>query len=241
MNTRRLISSLTASLCLITSSVQAEKPKPAAAASTETSAADIQKMVRQSYIRENMTLRGQLRSDKTGQKVPFDLSMSGSTLKFTFAEPAQVIAVDIKDKNMVITESLNGSKASAVPVKRYTEAVRGTDITYEDLTMRFLYWPKIERQDDDVVKHRNCWKLQITTPDGAGDTGTARIWVDKGSGGILKMQGFDRQGKMIKQYEVISGMKVGDGMMLKEMRIESFTPDAKKATGRTYLELEKPE
>ncbi len=55
----------------------------------------------------------------------------------------------------------------------------------------------------------------------------------------MKMEGYDRQGKLIKRYEVISGMKVGDGWMLKQMRIESFDPATRKRTGRSYLELEK--
>ena len=67
----------------------------------------------------------------------------------------------------------------------------------------------------------------------------ALIWVNSGSGAIMRMEGYDRQGKLIKRYEVISGMKVGDAWMLKQMRIETFNPTTKNRVGRTYLELEK--
>jgi hypothetical protein len=204
----------------------------------EPSAAEIQRLVRLSYIRQNMSLQGKLRNDTTGTEAPFVLSMMQNTIRFRFENPPQIINLDLNDKGFVLREVVKGRNA-AVPASRYTERVRGTDVTYEDLALRFLYWPNPMRLEDRVAKHRTCWVLQLNNPGASGAYGAALIWVDKASGAIVRMEGYNRERQLIKRYEVISGMKVGEGWMLKQMRIESFDPATRKVTGRTYLELEK--
>ncbi len=206
----------------------------------EPDAEDIQRLVKLSYIRQEMSLKGTLRNDATDAEAPFNLSMQQNTIRFRFDNPTQIINLDLNDKGFTLYEVVKGSKAEVKP-GRYTENIRATDITYEDLSLRFLYWPNPVKLENETVSHRTCWRLRLSNPSSTGAYGTAFIWVDKGSGGLLQMQGYDRQGKLIKQYKVISGMKVGDGMMLKEMRIETFDPNNnRKPIGRSYLELEKP-
>jgi Outer membrane lipoprotein-sorting protein len=205
---------------------------------SDRSADEIQRVVRGSYVRHNMSLNGKLRNDTTGAEAPFVLSMLENTIRFRFDNPPQTINLDLNDKGFILREVLKGSNAP-VPRAKYSEKVRGTDITYEDVSMRFLYWPNPAKLEDETVNHRTCWRLRLNNPDASGAYGVADIWVDKGSGSLMQMQGFDRNGKLIKRYKVISGMKAGDGWMLKQMRIESVDPNSGKTTGRTYLELEK--
>jgi Outer membrane lipoprotein-sorting protein len=208
-----------------------------AADEPEPEADEIQNLVKMSYVRQNMALKGVLRSEDD-REVPFKLDMQQSTIRFVFAGPPQIINLDLNDKGFQLYEVVKGSKA-AVSAKKYAEKVRDTDITYEDLSLRFLYWPNPVRLENQTVKHRTCWQLRLINPDASGAYGTAFLWVDKGSGGLMRMQGYDRQGKLIKQHEVISGMKVEGGMMLKQLRVESMDPATRKVIGRTYLELEK--
>ncbi|MGI8602564.1 MAG: outer membrane lipoprotein-sorting protein [Verrucomicrobiales bacterium] len=204
----------------------------------EPTAQDIQRLVKKSYIRQDMSLNGKLRNDATGAEAPFTLSMLQNTIRFRFENPPQIIHLDLNDKGFALREVVKGRNAP-VALNRYGERVRATDVTYEDLSLRFLYWPNPMRLENEVVKHRTCWKLQLNNPGASGAYGTALIWVDKGSGGILRMEGYNRERQLIKRYEIISGMRVGDGWMLKQMRIESFDPATRKVSGRSYLELEK--
>lgn len=213
----------------------AAAPLPAQEPSPE----QIQQLVKQSYIRTDMSLRGKLRNAASGVEAPFTLSMAGNTIRFRFDNPPQVIHLDLNDKGFILREVVRGRNAP-VPAARYDETIRGTDITYEDLSLRFLYWPNPKRLPDEVISHRNCWKLQIANPGGAGRYGTAIIWVDQKSGAIVQMEAYDRGGHLMKRFKITSGMKVGDGWMLKQMRVESFAPgQPRKPVGRTYLELEK--
>ena len=206
---------------------------------SDRTAEEIQRAVRGSYVQQDMSLNGKLRNDTTGVEAPFILSMPlDNTIRFRFENPIQILNLDLKDKGFILREALKGSDRP-VPKAKYSEKIRGTDITYEDVSMRFLYWPNPAKLEDEDVNHRNCWRLRLNNPDASGAYGVAYIWVDKGSGSLMQMHGFDRQGKLIKRYKVISGMKVRNGWMLKQMRIESVDPNTGKTIGRTYLELEK--
>ncbi len=210
-----------------------------AADEPEPSAEEIQNLVRASYVQQDRPpINGRLRNDTGNTEAKFVLSMGQSVISFRFSEPVQIIRLDLSDKTFVLREVMKGSDVK-VPAKRYTEKVRGTDVTYEDLSLRFLYWPKPVKLEGDTVKHRACYRIRMTNPDSSGEYGTAIIWIDKGSGGIMRMEGYNRAGKLIKRYEVTSGMKVEGEWMLKQMRVETLNPDTKKVIGRTYLELEK--
>lgn len=204
----------------------------------EPTAEEIQQAVRFSYVGQDMTLKGRLRNHNTGVEVPIELSMLKNTIRFRFENPVQIINLDLNDKGFVLREVARGRNAP-VPRSKYGEKIRGTDITYEDVSLRFLYWPNPVKLEKETVKHRTCWKLRLDNPDTSGAYSVAFIWVDPGSGSIMRMEGYNREGKLIKRYEIISGMKVGDAWMLKQMRIESIDPATRKRTGRTYLELEK--
>jgi hypothetical protein len=67
--------------------------------------------------------------------------------------------------------------------------------------------------------------------------GSARIWIDEKNNAPLRMEGFDRQGHLLKRFEVISAQKVEGLWMLKEMRIETFDPTTQKVIQRRYLDL----
>jgi len=115
------------------------------------------------------------------------------------------------------------SEMQPVPPAKFGEKVRGTDITYDDLSMRFLYWPSARIVRQEKHKGRDCILLSIRNPDGAGAYSSVDVWIDKLSGGMLKMIGNDHGGRPIRRFEVLSGKKFGDIWMVDEMRIETVT------------------
>ena len=64
--------------------------------------------------------------------------------------------------------------------------------------------------------------------------------MDKESGGLMKMMGYDWAGKLIKELKVTSGMKVDGATVLKSMDVIRYTPGTKKVAGETTFELRKP-
>jgi hypothetical protein len=92
--------------------------------------------------------------------------------------------------------------------------------------MRFLYWPGAKIVQKDRIKQRDCWVVRVRNPDGKGAYATVDVWIDQGSGGMIKMIGYNNEGRPIRRFEVLHGKKFGDVWMVDEMRIETISPSA---------------
>jgi hypothetical protein len=212
-----------------------------AAAIPDLSAEEIVKLVHLSRALKKHQLTGELR--KANIKASFSVSMSDKLMEFKFVAPDQIIRLDLGDSNYKLTEN-----KVAVAEKNYGQGVRGTDLTYEDLSFRYLYWPKPIKLDSERFATRKCWKVQMNNPrQGTGSYNTVIIWVDQESGGLMKMEGYryeQKDGKpvwtLLKRCAVKAGMKIDDATVLKEMSVEAFDPASGKGLGKTFLEMNKP-
>ena len=198
---------------------------------------DILKLVRYSYTMFDQEFEGRLRQGF--KKTPFVLSLKPNHVRFKFSEPTQIIHLSVTGEKAFLKEVVAGSDAP-IADNRYSEKIRNTDVTFEDLAMRFLYWRNpVIHQKNDEVKGRDCWWLRVTNPDGVGSYATVDVWVDKASGGLMKMIGYNAQGGAIKRFTVVGGKKINDVWMVDEMRIETLQPTktGAKSLSNTYLEI----
>jgi hypothetical protein len=122
---------------------------------------------------------------------------------------------------------------------KLNERIRGTGLSYEDLAFRFLYWPTARVLGEENVRTRNCWKLQLRAPSRESQYSNILLWVDKASGALMRMEGYDWNGQLAKRFEVVSGQKIDNRWFLKQMRIEELQPCTNKVQARTYLEIKK--
>ena len=201
----------------------------------ELNADEVLRLVRYSYTLFDRDFTGQLRQGyKT--KIPFTLSLQPQYIRFKFSDPAQIIHLNTAGNQFFLKEVKAGSDAP-VPPERYGERIRGTDVTFDDLSMRFLYWPNARMMKIDKVKTRKCWVVRVRNPDGKGIYGTVDIWIDQSSGGMMKMIGWDKQGRPIRRFEVLHGKKMDDIWMVDEMRVETLNPADGKRISHTYMEI----
>lgn len=204
--------------------------------------------VRYSQTANQLQTKGTLRQGRERHR--FDLFLDGPSIRFVFAKPEQSVRLDLGDAACRLLESSGGGAEKEVPAGRYGEAIRGTDVTYEDLALRFLYWPRPELLGEDVVRpERISWKIRVVNPGRSGPYAQALVWVDKASGALLQVHGFDRSGALVKRFQVISGQRMeaptSQGKqkiwMLKELRVETVDPRTGTRLGEyTYLNLDKP-
>jgi hypothetical protein len=204
----------------------------------EPTAEQIVELVHLSRALKKHELRGTLSKDD--REVPFAVRMEADLVRFYFENPKQIINLNIKQKGAELTEVMAGSNKS-VPAKRYGEGIRGTDLTYDDISFRYLYWPKkIKQPHLETVKTRKCWVVDLHAPQQTGEYGIVRIFVDRESGGLMRMQAYNWQGQMVKVLAVTSGMKVDGATVLKSMDVIRYVPGTKKVAGETTFELKKP-
>jgi hypothetical protein len=200
------------------------------------SAQEILESVRMLESRQQLDLDGQLRQDDT--VIPFHLTQNGSLIRYSFSDPDEVVELRLSENGSrldVVTDAGNEN----FPAEKLNEKIRGTGVTYEDLALKFLYWPGGRVLGDETVHARSCWKLQLAAPSRDSQYANVFLWVDKKSGALMRMEGYDSNGKLAKRFEVVSTQKIDNRWFLKQMRVDEMQPDTNRVQSRTYLEIKK--
>jgi hypothetical protein len=200
------------------------------------SAQEILESVRMLETRQQLDLDGQLRQDDA--VIPFHLTQSGPLIRYSFSDPEEVVELRLSENNSrldLVTDAGN----EKFPAEKLNDKIRGTGVTYEDLALKFLYWPGGRVLSDETVHARSCWKLQLAAPSRDSQYTNVFLWVDKKSGALMRMEGYDANGKLAKRFEVVSTQKIDNRWLLKQMRVEEMQPGTNKVQARTYLEIKK--
>jgi hypothetical protein len=198
------------------------------------SAKEIIESVRMRQTRQQIDLNGQLRQGEV--VVPFHLIQSGPVVRYIFSNPDESLQLQLGENDSRLDEvSSDGEKK----VAQFDRKIRGTDVTYEDLALKFIYWPDVDLQGTDTVRTRKCWKLRLHAPSHDSQYSSVILWIDKATGALMRMEGYDWKGELAKRFEVISAQKIDNRWFLKQMRIEQLEPGTKHVQSRTYLEIKK--
>ena len=197
-------------------------------------ASEILESVRMLESQQQIDLDGQLRED--GRVIPFHITQSGLLVRYSFTDPDEVLQLRLGENGSRL-DLLTDNGAERIPAEKLKEKVRDTGITYEDLTLEFLYWENARVLGDETVRTRSCWKLQVVAASRDSQYWNVVIWVDKASGALMRMDGYDWDGKIAKRFEVVSAQKIDNRWFLKQMRVEDLKPGTNKVQARTYLEI----
>ncbi len=200
------------------------------------SAQEILQQVRLQQSQQQVDLQGQLRTD--GAIMPFRLTQTGPVIRYTFANPPEVVQLRL-DSEGTRLELVKEYSTKKFANSRLDEKVGGSAVTYGDLALKFLYWPNAQVIGADTLRTRNSWKLRLIAPSPEASYATVVLWVDKESGALLRMEGYDSKGQLLKRFEVVSAQKIEGRWFLKQMRIEEMQPGANKVLTRSYLEIKK--
>jgi outer membrane lipoprotein-sorting protein len=205
-----------------------------AARAQEPDAREILRSVRQGQAAQHHTLTGRLR---TGSKaIPFRLVIDGSSIRYEFTNPPQAIVLRLGEKDARLTE-VTPEGTEKVGGAKYDDRVRDTDISYEDLSMRFLYWPSARVEGEQTVTLRRCWIVRVEPGAAGSQYGSVKLWIDKENGALMQAEAYDRAGQFARRFKVVSGQKIGGAWYLKQMRIEAPGGQSKDRTP-TYLEVQ---
>ena len=200
------------------------------------SAQEILESVRMLESRQQLNLDGQLRQEDT--VIPFHINQEGPVIRYSFTDPDEVVELRLSENSSRL-ELATESGSQKFPAERLDEKIRGTGVTYEDLALKFLYWPGGRVLGDETVHARSCWKLQLAAPTRDAQYANIFLWVDKKSGALMRMEGYDANGKLVKRFEVVATQKIDGRWFLKQMRVEEMQPGTNKVQSRTYLEIKK--
>jgi len=229
----KFIPILLAALVVASSASQAQENKP--------DALRLLAQIRYSAVLSDADLEGEIR--KRGQKkLPIMLFKKEENIQFLFnGGKLKGKRFHVRfDDDPDLFEIDGKNKTSIFPTRRLSEKIGGSDFTYEDLSLRFLYWNRAQIVGDEKVNGHDCWKLRVDNPSKKGSYGTVHVWVHKKYSALIRVIGFDFKGKPLRRFEITDVMKVGKHYTLKKMRIDSLDPVNGRATGVSYLTFKKP-
>jgi len=206
---------------------------PGSRADERPEARELMALVRANQAAQEQVFTGRLRTSGSRERiiVPFRLTMAGPAITYQFSDPAQTIRVRLGENDSRIETSGGGKGETALDTP-----VRGTDVTFEDIALKFLYWTNARTLGEELVGSRSCWVVQAAPPRGSSQYDLVRLWIEK-SGALLKAECY-RQGKRVRRFEVrgVQRSPTGKGYILKSMRIHRIGENGKDLPP-TYLEL----
>src|SRR6266481_4263697 len=200
------------------------------------SAKDILASVRMIESKQQLDLQGQLRQNDV--VIPFQLVQDGPLIRYSFTNPDEVLQLRLGDNSSRL-DLVSDTGTEKFTASKLNQKIRGTSVTYEDLAFKFLYWPTARVLGEENVRTRNCWKLQLRAPSSESQYSNVLLWVDKASGALMRMEGYDSNAQLAKRFEVVSGQKIEGRWFLKQMRVEEFQPGTSHVQARTYLEIKR--
>ncbi len=200
------------------------------------SAKEILDSVRMLEAQQQIDLQGQLRQNEI--VIPFRLTQTGPLIRYSFANPEETLQLRLGENSSRL-DLVTDTGTEKFATSKLDQKIRGTGVTYEDLALRFLYWPNARVLGDETVRTRSCWKLQLHAPSRESQYSNVFLWVDKASGALMRMEGYDWNGQLAKRFEVVSAQKIDNRWFLKQMRVEELQSGTNKVRSRTYLEIKK--
>lgn len=191
----------------------------------------------------NRDVMGHIRKGRL--KVPFSISARGETLAFQYKMGEVWKRFDVRLKERGVDLMLvQGGNAQVMSPTHYADKIAGTDVSYEDLSMRFLHWKGgkvMENTSDSRVKGRDCYIVEVPNPQpGVGQFAWVRMWVDKENGTAWQIDGYGADGKLRKRFSITSVQKLSDGTwFFKQMKLEVRNPkNPERTQSLNYLEMD---
>ena len=193
---------------------------------------ELLEVARMASTQQQASVRGRLRSGAAA--APFTLQVDFGKLRFAFEKPERVYEVRLGEDSSGVYDAKGRSLSRGMQ----EPVAEGAPVTVEDLSLGFLYWPDARLLGADNVRGRGAWKIELRPGRRGSEFAVVRVWLDRASGALLRIEGFDWEGRLLRRFEVVSGQRIDGRWMLKQMRIETFAPDnATRPVGRSYLEI----
>ncbi len=160
---------------------------PAFAASPP-SAKEILESVRLQQAKQELELQGQLREGPV--VIPFRLTQTGPVIRYSFSKPDEALQLRLGDNDSRL-EEISGDRLEKIAPAQFDHKVRNTAVTYEDLSLRFLYWPNAKVIGDDTIQMVDCWRLELRAPPHQSQYATVRLWESRVAADTMAMSGRD--------------------------------------------------
>lgn len=184
------------------------------------------------------------RLQKGFKKVPLHLFLMGGDIQFHFTKKKgapEVFHMRLGEKACDLFKIANGKRVY-LSAKEMISPIAETDLTYEDLSLRFLYWPNPKLEEPEKVASQECYRVRIDRPKGAtGNYQVVYVWVHQKFGAFMRIRGYNDKGTLIKEFQVEDVMKIDDETWtLRKMQVATHDPNSGRRKSITDVNFDTP-
>lgn len=200
---------------------------------------EIMKSVRQvTALQQSQDLHGTIR--KGGKQVPLSLFLRGEDIQFALDGGKERFHLRLAQNKQELSEIVGG-KTTVFPADKISAPIANTDVSYEDLALKFLYWPNAKIAGEEKISRQDCWRIHVVNPDKSGRYREVSVWVSKRHRTLLRVIGYGPRPEAValKQFEITDIMKVDKVYTVKTMKVSSFN-ERRRVKGITYIDFKKP-
>lgn len=196
------------------------------------SAAEILAQVRANFPRETLFIKGQILSggrlgklERTYYVEMFldlrnDPAMVRCKISDAFGTPLEQMTIMIAEDYEAEFEYEAGNPFQPAAAPSPTRFIGETDVTWNDLSLLFLWQMDGRTVREENLRGRDCYVLEFPFP--SNDGGTRIIWVDMQMLVLIQMEELDRGGKVQRRMIVKNIKKISDQWMIKNTEIRSY-------------------
>ena len=207
-------------------------------------ASKILSQVRYAYPQKTLNFRGEIRPRRIGFKmIPLNLSFNSQLIKFEFfkennskKEIDETISLDFSDDKINVVRSFE-SLSKEIKNDDLSNSIRGTDISYDDIVMRFLDWPDPVLLKVEKAKGGKAWKIRCANPNKTQLYSIVDVWVSQKSAAIVRMNAYNQKRRIVKSFEVDSIQQIKGDWFVETMIVRTYPDDAKSKTTSSFLKL----
>lgn len=156
------------------------------------------------------------------------------TVRDAFGDTLEHLAITWRHPGSPEYQYLEGSPLRAAPLPPLNQSIQATDVTWLDLSLSFLWWTGGVRQGEADVRGRLCDVVDVSAPEGyPADFDGMRLWLDRKIGVVMRAEGYDRAGALVRRMDVKSFKKINGRWVIKDIEFQSF-PDKTKTGLRVH-------
>ncbi|MGD9897106.1 MAG: outer membrane lipoprotein-sorting protein [Candidatus Methylacidiphilaceae bacterium] len=189
---------------------------------------------------QDFALHGVIESER--ETYPIQLILHDRKMTYEFQNPPFQIRVEIQPEQSIV-ERRRQKREPWQPVagRARMGPILDTDITYEDLCLDFMRWDRTQPLGTDHVKTLTAWAFDAVPPHGTSAYAKVRYWIAAEYYALLRADGYNGAGELIKRLEVNGVQRIGEAYVIKEMQISSFDPKKDGSSSRTYINIRRGE
>jgi hypothetical protein len=116
---------------------------------------------------------------------------------------------------------LVGPQGEPAPAPEWNDRIQGSDVTWLDVSLGFLWWKSPTLAGEATVKGRLCDIVELEPPMPVPNCAKVRIWLDRELKLLLKAEEVDPQGHTTRLMWVRAVKKIGNRWMVRDIEVET--------------------